>query len=100
MIFPSKGSCSNICGISDSKSDCSCHRDCLRESNCCDDFDKECQSEISKLLIKNQKRKNVKHAKIVRMEYVKFVLKIQNCIKEIVFVKLVIIIIEKQTNVS
>jgi len=47
MIFPSKGSCYNKCGYQDKVIDCSCNIDCLKNGNCCDDFEKECQSELS-----------------------------------------------------
>jgi len=49
MIFPSKGSCYNKCGFQGLNKDCSCNVDCLKNSNCCDDFEKECSSEWSKI---------------------------------------------------
>jgi len=50
MIFPSTGSCKNKCGTNnlESESDCSCDVDCLRNGNCCDNFERECPLEISK----------------------------------------------------
>ena len=47
MIFPSKGSCHDKCGNQDKNSDCSCNINCFKNSDCCDDFEKECQTEIS-----------------------------------------------------
>lgn len=51
MIFPSTNSCKNNCGFNniDKEKDCSCSVNCLREGNCCDDFQKECSLELGKL---------------------------------------------------
>ena len=46
MIFPSKFSCKNKCGFNERDGDCSCHHHCLKDGNCCDDFEKECPDEI------------------------------------------------------
>jgi hypothetical protein len=69
MIFPSKHSCKNHCGLEKGKfrksnanmkndscdlntpnadSDCSCHHHCLKDGNCCDDFESECVAELKK----------------------------------------------------
>jgi hypothetical protein len=72
MIFPSKFSCKSQCGLEKaklrklkiknmtletncqnedkqySKQDCSCHHHCLKDGNCCDDFESECIEELKK----------------------------------------------------
>ena len=47
-IFPSKSGCKDKCGVDHIKSDCSCKYSCLRQGDCCDDFEKECKDELLK----------------------------------------------------
>lgn len=50
MVFPSKGSCKNNCGLKNKVNDCYCSFHCLKDGNCCDDFDTECEHEIGILI--------------------------------------------------
>ena len=44
-IFPSKTSCRNDCGKPmNAERDCSCHKDCFRFGNCCQDIEDFCSS--------------------------------------------------------
>jgi hypothetical protein len=47
-IFPSRAGCKDKCGVDHIKADCSCTNECLRQGNCCDDFEKECKDELLK----------------------------------------------------
>ncbi len=47
-IFPSRAGCKDKCGVDHIKADCSCKYECLRQGNCCDDFEKECKDEFLK----------------------------------------------------
>ena len=47
-IYPSKQSCIDRCGLSETDADCSCNESCMRKGNCCDNFDKACPEEKSK----------------------------------------------------
>merc|ERR1712037_1071768 len=50
MIYPSTNSCKNKCGLNnlEEDKDCSCDVNCLRNGNCCDDFEKACPLELEK----------------------------------------------------
>lgn len=42
-VFPSKSTCKNKCGrVIDIEMDCSCHADCFRFANCCQDVEDYC----------------------------------------------------------